>query len=233
MVAGVGTGLAGGIAVVALVVAGSWQDAGPSATPAPAAAADQGEPLVAARTPSETTHRAAEVEPTRTVAADAAGRRVNDAFEAAPPTDAWRDRATPLTREAVVAAFADMSPPALDERTAAIGGPFEPVPVDEVVVAETEEQVAMLEEIQRAENEVLIASLREDGVDYSSEIATGMREATIRSHVNLRDAPGNNSNVLAIVPGNARVQASQECKLRWCAVIYEGQSGYVYEGFIR
>jgi hypothetical protein len=103
----------------------------------------------------------------------------------------------------------------------------------EVAVAETEAEIAALEAIQQQENAAVITDMREEEGSTSATIEASMRTASVSTFVNLRDAPSNDSNVLAVVPANAEVRASQECPLQWCEVVHEGTRGYVFEGFVR
>lgn len=100
----------------------------------------------------------------------------------------------------------------------------------QVPVAESDEDVLALEEMQRQENAMLIAALGENGAGYA---ATGSVRATVSAYVNLRDAPSNDSNVITIVPANAEIESSEECPLQWCEVTYEGQPGYIYQGYVQ
>ncbi|WP_306051713.1 hypothetical protein [Oceaniradius stylonematis] len=56
--------------------------------------------------------------------------------------------------------------------------------------------------------------------------------AWAREHVNLRAGPDNDAAILAIIPGNAAFAAEEGCE-HWCAAVFEGQQGYVYNSFIR
>lgn len=60
----------------------------------------------------------------------------------------------------------------------------------------------------------------------------GLPAAWAREHVNLRAGPDNDARVLAIIPGNAAFAAADGCD-HWCEAVYEGQSGFVYDSFIR
>lgn len=98
--------------------------------------------------------------------------------------------------------------------------------VPSVPVAETEEEIAALERIQREEVEADV------GAPSPEETAsTGMRRATATRYVNMRAGPDDDAAVLAVVPTSAEIEAEDDCN--WCAVRYEGQSGYIYRSFIR
>lgn len=99
-----------------------------------------------------------------------------------------------------------------------------------VPVAESEEDILALEEMQRQENAMLIAAIGNSG---AGNAAAGGQPATVTAYVNLRDAPNNSSNVITIVPANADIESSEECPLQWCEVTYQGQSGYIYQGYVR
>ena len=60
--------------------------------------------------------------------------------------------------------------------------------------------------------------------------ASGLAPARVKSAVNLRAGPGNNAQVLTVVPANAQIEAQSDCG--WCAVTYEGRSGFLYKSFI-
>lgn len=104
----------------------------------------------------------------------------------------------------------------------------------QVPVAESEDDILALEELQRQENAMLIASIGEDGAGYvaDDEVAGGAT-ATVTAHVNMRAGPSNSANIVTIVPANADVQSSEQCPQQWCEVTYEGQSGYVYQGYVQ
>jgi len=49
--------------------------------------------------------------------------------------------------------------------------------------------------------------------------------------VNMRSGPGNESEVLTVVPYDAAIRVQKDCP-HWCAVTYDGQDGYIYNSFI-
>ncbi|WP_306119216.1 MULTISPECIES: SH3 domain-containing protein [unclassified Roseitalea] len=51
-------------------------------------------------------------------------------------------------------------------------------------------------------------------------------------YVNMRAGPDNGAAVLAVVPANAQLQTQARCQ-HWCAVVYDGQRGFIYTSFIR
>ena len=54
------------------------------------------------------------------------------------------------------------------------------------------------------------------------------KPAYVTSTVNLRAAPGTTSEVLTKIPGGSQVDAG-ECSEGWCAVTYQGMSGFAIE----
>ncbi|MBO0764127.1 MAG: SH3 domain-containing protein [Hyphomicrobiaceae bacterium] len=57
-----------------------------------------------------------------------------------------------------------------------------------------------------------------------------IRSARTTSGVNMRVGPSNGQAVLVAIPGGSRVQVIN-CR-QWCEVIFAGQRGWVYKGFI-
>lgn len=102
-----------------------------------------------------------------------------------------------------------------------------------VAVAETEAEIAALEEIQRREVEADVGPPSEEWVSAAqttTQPAATMRPAVATRYVNMRAAPDDDAEILAVVPALAEIEAEQDCN--WCAVTYQGQSGYVYRSFI-
>lgn len=104
-------------------------------------------------------------------------------------------------------------------------------PPASVPVAETEEQLLALEEAQRAEVE---ADVGPPSDEWTAAIAgtpgTALQPATTTNYVNLRAGPDDDAEVLMVVPALARIEAEAGCN--WCAVSYDGRSGYIYKTFI-
>lgn len=97
--------------------------------------------------------------------------------------------------------------------------PAEPAaPEADVAVAETDDEIAALEEIQAEENR--------DDLGGNAQ----MRPATVTSAVNLRAGPDNDAEVVKVLPDGAEIEAEDGC--RWCRVAHDGVSGYVYRNFI-
>ena len=102
-----------------------------------------------------------------------------------------------------------------------------------VAVAETEAEIAALEEIQRREVEADVGPPSGEWVSAAqpvAQLAATMRPAVATRYVNMRAGPDDDAEILAVVPALAEIEAEQDCN--WCAVTYQGQSGYVYRSFI-
>lgn len=102
-----------------------------------------------------------------------------------------------------------------------------------VAVAETEEEIAALEEIQRREVEADVGPPSGEWVSAAQPVAqpaATMRPAVATRYVNMRAGPDDDAEILAVVPALAEIEAEQDCN--WCAVTYQGRSGYVYRSFI-
>lgn len=99
-----------------------------------------------------------------------------------------------------------------------------------------EDGIAMLEVIPDApvENEPEPAAAAEAPAEEVAAVkpspTPGLAPARVKSAVNLRAAPRNNAEVLTVLPANAQIEAQSDCN--WCAVTYEGRSGFVYKSFI-
>ena len=103
----------------------------------------------------------------------------------------------------------------------------------DVPVAETEAEVAALEEIQqRANAAALSAELNEEVIVEPVDPAPILRPATVREYVNLRADPDMDADVLTVVPADAAIEAEQPCE-SWCAVRFGEQRGYIFADFIR
>lgn len=90
-----------------------------------------------------------------------------------------------------------------------------------VQVAETEAEVAMLE---------LSTGMIEAGA-MTPEQPPELRPAKTAKYANLRDGPADEAKVLLVVPANSTIEAAANCE--WCAVVYQGQRGYMYKSLIR
>lgn len=91
----------------------------------------------------------------------------------------------------------------------------------DVQVAETEDEVAMLE---------LSTGMIEAGA-MTPEQPPDLRPARTAKYANLRDGPADEAKVLLVVPANSAIEAAADCE--WCAVVYKGQRGYMYKSLIR
>jgi len=116
-----------------------------------------------------------------------------------------------------------------------------------VVVAETEAEVASLEEAHRLEGQPKVEretevtrlelggalsndSVREDVAAPQIPLPQ-LKAARLTRYVNLREGPADESRVIAVLPTDADVDAEGDCG--WCLVVYDGQRGYIYKSFIR
>lgn len=100
-----------------------------------------------------------------------------------------------------------------------------------VPVAETDEELAALEAIQRREVEADVGPPSEEATaSIGPAEATPMQPATTTQYVNMRAGPDDNAEVLEVVPALASIEAETDCN--WCAVAYEGRSGYIYRTFL-
>jgi len=95
----------------------------------------------------------------------------------------------------------------------------------DVQVAETESEVAMLEQ----------QTGMIDGATGDAQLAAGplpdLRPAKVVKYANLRDGPADEAKVIVVVPANAEIEAEVDCN--WCTVVYKGQRGYMYKNLIR
>ncbi len=103
-----------------------------------------------------------------------------------------------------------------------------------VEIAESEEEIAVLEAIQRQEVEEDIGAVQihEAAATASgpAPTAAALQAATTNNYVNLRAGPSDDAEVLMVVPANAAIEAEADCN--WCSVAYDGQQGYIYRTFI-
>lgn len=128
------------------------------------------------------------------------------------------------------------------DATAAIPRVLPAAVAPEVAVAETEAEIEALEARQRQEMD---ADLGTAGIDMQPDAdmpangataaiapqpAMPMRAATATQYVNMRAGPDDDAEVLMVVPAQARIEAESDCG--WCAVAYQGRSGYIYRSFI-
>jgi len=127
-------------------------------------------------------------------------------------------------------------PPATErDRTAAIPRAFPADPTTaapDVPVAETDDEIAALEERQAEENREVLGDAAPEGGEENAAVPVpaGMRPATVTSAVNLRAGPDNDAEVVKVLPERAAIQAEADCG--WCRVSHDGTTGYVYKSFI-
>lgn len=117
------------------------------------------------------------------------------------------------------------------DRTAAIPRAF-PATAPDVPVAETDDEIAVLEDIQSEENREDLGQAAPEAADEADAAAgrAGMRPATVSSAVNMRAGPDNDAEVVRVLPARAGIDAEADCN--WCRVVHEGATGYVYKSFI-
>lgn len=97
-----------------------------------------------------------------------------------------------------------------------------------VAVAETAEELLLLEAIQQREVE---ADLAEPSRETTAAVPRVSKVvATATAWVNLRTGPSDDAEVLMVVPALADIEAEAGCN--WCAVTYDGRTGYIYKTFI-
>lgn len=107
--------------------------------------------------------------------------------------------------------------------------PHESTFVPPVPVAETEDDIERLEEMQLQQNEGAREQRQPSG--NAPADTDPLRTAVASASVNMRAGPSDEAEVLAIVPANAEIKAEPDCK-SWCAVSYEGKTGYIYKNFV-
>lgn len=117
------------------------------------------------------------------------------------------------------------------DRTAAIPRAL-PATAPDVPVAETDDEIAVLEDIQSEENREDLGQAAPTAADDADAAGggAGMRPATVSSAVNMRAGPDNDAEVVKVLPARAGIDAEADCN--WCKVVHEGATGYVYKSFI-
>lgn len=97
----------------------------------------------------------------------------------------------------------------------------------DVDVAETEAEVAMLEQTT--------GMIGTQSAEAEANPADGplpdLQPAKVVKYANLRDGPADEAKVIAVVPANAAIEAETGCN--WCTVVYKDQRGYMYKSLIR
>lgn len=163
--------------------------------------------------------------------ADAAASPPSSGSSAAPagPAPARSDAAAPRERPARPDPGRTASIP-----RAMIGADAARPPVP---VAETEEELLALEAIQSREVEADL-SQPSQGSQPSQEATAAIaappaaprRQAVTTRYVNMRAGPGDDADVMLVVPALAEIEAEEGCD--WCAVTYDGRAGFIYRTFI-
>lgn len=103
--------------------------------------------------------------------------------------------------------------------------------VPSVPVAETEDEIARLEAMQQSAISGLVEAQAQDEDTAAIEQEPSLRAAVASAAVNLRAAPRDDADVLLIVPAKSALEAEPDCE-SWCAVSYDGRSGYIYKDFL-
>lgn len=65
----------------------------------------------------------------------------------------------------------------------------------------------------------------------SAEPSAAMKNGVTNRAVNMRASPRAGASVLGVVPAQTALKIEQGCR-DWCAVSYDGRSGYIYKSFI-
>lgn len=100
-----------------------------------------------------------------------------------------------------------------------------------VPVAESEDEIAKLEAIQRREVEADVGAPSEEETASIGPIGTSsMQQATTTRYVNMRSGPADDAEVLIVVPALEKIEAETDCD--WCSVRYDGRTGYIYKTFL-
>lgn len=94
----------------------------------------------------------------------------------------------------------------------------------DVAVAETEADVVKMER--------KLASAGDGDFALPDGSEAHLAKARALKWVNMRAGPDQEAKTLTIVPADADLMVDPECN-GWCAVVYKGQKGYIYETFIR
>lgn len=65
----------------------------------------------------------------------------------------------------------------------------------------------------------------------SAEPSAAMKNGVTNRAVNMRASPRAGASVLGVVPAQTALKVEQGCQ-DWCAVSYDGRSGYIYKRFV-
>lgn len=181
-------------------------------------------------TASQTVDNAAVAEPQETVAIIQETSTEDQPEE--PALDTAVDMADPAP--AVLATDMDMDTPDQEQTSSILSvAPTQSDLRPSVEIAESEEEIAVLEAIQREAVEEDIGAIDVQQTAATEAVnapAAAMRSATTNNYVNLRAGPSDDAEVLMVVPANSAIEAEADCN--WCSVTYDGRQGYIYTTFI-
>lgn len=214
--------LVGGLALIVLLGTFLGREAGK----------DHGQPAEASASVVETGQPAAQTGPA-TAEAEAPGAAEQDVVEetAAQPLVAPVESARQLLEPVALADGSAFQPD--PGRTSSIlpAKPGISAFVPSVPVAESEDEIAKLEAIQRREVEADVgAPSEEETASIGSIDTSAMRQATTTRYVNMRAGPADDAEVLLVVPALEKVEAEADCD--WCTIRYDGRTGYIYKTFL-
>ena len=156
-----------------------------------------------------------------------------------PPAAAAIDEAdAPQDLSPADIAASAVSVAAPDTTTTAAIGSQNAGPAREVVVAESAEEVAALEEAVALRQEerpdaAFVAETTTTGPAAADAGAGDLLEATTTEWVNFRRGPSNDAATIEVVAGGTAVRSQPlaEC-VHFCAVEIDGERGYIYKAFI-
>lgn len=226
----------GGVAALAIVVAGSVIGSDP--TPDPIQTAAVAHPRLPQATGTKAAAAAARPElapapaPTASGSMAASGKQPDMAQLAAVPVSAVTARfesvdaaatAGPDERGASAAEPLLGTKPSQPPEATAVAPEGLRGSID-VEVAETEAEVAMLEQTTG-----MIETPAT--VNPADGPLPDLQPAKVVKYANLRDGPADEAKVIAVVPANAAIEAETDCN--WCTVVYKDQRGYMYKSLIR
>lgn len=116
--------------------------------------------------------------------------------------------------------------------------PTAPQPINDdgpvVEIAQSEEEVLAIEERLAAAGAAYFQLPQDTTAPFDAALSGGseLPPAQTNAWVNLRAGPDNDAQIVMVVPAGADIGAEQGCP-HWCAVVYDGQRGYIYQSFIR
>ena len=107
----------------------------------------------------------------------------------------------------------------------------------EAAIDETSDEVVEDAVVDEAADEP-VEQVAEEAVEPAApepeapeQAVAATRTAPVTTDVNLRARPENGAAVILVVPGKSTVEVIG-CDY-WCEVVYEGQRGWIYKGFVR